>query len=230
MAKSEEKLRARVLRKKGFSILNIARKLSVSKSSVSEWCRDLILTPKQVKDLYENQKFFSLKGRMMGAAANKKMRLEAVARAENYGKNFIGKISSRELGLVVTALYWSEGSKDEGTSTFLFVNSDPQMILVIKRFLTDILGVHKNDIMCRIQINKIHENRINIVLNFWKKLLKLEESQMKKPYFVKTKANKVYENHNSYYGVCRLFVKKGKYTKYKILGMIKALKEEILPA
>ena len=63
---------------------------------------------------------------------------------------------------------------------------------------------------------------------FWKKLLELKNSQMRKPYFINTKVNKVYENYENYYGVCRLLVRRGKYLKYKMLGLIKAFRNELL--
>lgn len=45
MAKFKEKIKARELRHRGESIKDIARKLKVSKGSVSRWCRDIELTP-----------------------------------------------------------------------------------------------------------------------------------------------------------------------------------------
>ena len=67
-----------------------------------------------------------------------------------------------------------------------------------------------------------------MVLNFWKKLLHLRNSQFRKPYYVNTKVSKVYDNYENYYGICRLIVRKGKNIKYRMLGLIKALKGDIL--
>lgn len=112
----------------------------------------------------------------------------------------------------------------------MFVNSDPEMVSIMKRFLVCVLNVDPDDIVCRIQINRIHEQRIDKVLFFWKNLLKLDKSQIKKPYFINTKVSKIYDNHDNYYGVCRLSVKKSKYLKYKILGLIKAIKSNLMSA
>src|SRR3989338_6561667 len=99
----------------------------------------------------------------------------------------------------------------------------------MKFFLTQIVKVSPEDIFVRIPINRIHESRIEKVLIFWQKMLDLKSSQIRKPYFVNTKVNKVYENYDKYYGVCRLIVRRSKHLKYKMLGLIKALKNEILP-
>ena len=112
----------------------------------------------------------------------------------------------------------------------MFVNSDPEMILLMNNFLVDVMDVLQEDIVCCIQINRIHEQRIKKVLIFWKKLLGLKGSQIRKPYFVNTKVNKVYENYDTYFGVCRLFVRRSKNLKYKMVGLIKALKNQILSA
>ncbi|MCF7865381.1 MAG: helix-turn-helix domain-containing protein [Candidatus Pacebacteria bacterium] len=47
MAKFEQKMQARSLREKGMSIKSIAKQLGVSVSSVSLWCRDIILSKEQ---------------------------------------------------------------------------------------------------------------------------------------------------------------------------------------
>ncbi|KKR32082.1 MAG: hypothetical protein UT65_C0009G0010 [Parcubacteria group bacterium GW2011_GWF2_39_8b] len=228
MAKYEQKLKARVMRKEGISIITIAKKLGVTKGSVSLWCRDILLTPEQVEKL-KGQKGSAM-GRWLGAESNRKKKRDAIEQADDWGKAQIRNISKRELLLISTALYWCEGSKMDSSSSFMLVNSDPDMILIMKKFLLSVLKVKKEDLVCGIQINRMHENRIHRVLIFWKKLLELKGSQIRKPYFVNTKVHKVYENYDKYYGVCRLFVRKSKHLKYKILGLIRALKSEILSA
>ena len=230
MSKYNERIRAHNMRRKGISIIQIARELNISKSSVSTWCRDIILTKEQMEKLEKNKGLSVTKGQRMGAEANKKKRLDAIYNAEEYGKRIIKKISKRELLLIGTALYWSEGSKSEYTSGFIFVNSDPTMISVMRRFLTFYMNISTEDIICSIQINRIHEKRIKIVLNFWKNLLELPESQFRKPYYVNSKVSKVYDNYHNYYGICRLVVRKGMNLKYRMLGLIKAMKEDILSA
>lgn len=49
MAKSKEKNKALILRQNGESIKDIAKRLKISKSTVSLWCRDIKLTSEQIK-------------------------------------------------------------------------------------------------------------------------------------------------------------------------------------
>lgn len=206
----------------------IAQKLDVSKSTVSLWCRDIILSDKQFEKLRKNMGVSFKYGQRIAAQVNRQKKLDAIKNADIWGKNLVKKISSRELLLVGTALYWSEGSKTDSTSTLMFINSDPDMILLMKKFLVQVMSVKLEDIVCGIQINRVHEKRIKKVLSFWQNLLKLRYSQIRKPYFVNTKISKIYENHEDYYGVCRLFVRKSKNLKYKMLGLIKAMKSSVL--
>ena len=229
MSKYELKEKARELRKSGFPINQIKDELKLSKSTVSFWCRDIVLTKEQYKKIKKEHIFKTQKGRLIGAQMNKNKRLNAIKEADILGKKLIKKISKRELLLIATALYWSEGSKSERTSGFIFVNSDPEMILLMKLFLVNILNIPKKDIVCSIQINRIHEKRIKIVLNFWKKLLNLPDNQFRKPYYVNTKVSKIYQNYENYYGICRLLVRKGMNLKYRMLGLIKAVKGDVLP-
>src|SRR3989338_2585756 len=226
MAKYVQRIRAREMRKEGVSIIVIAKELNVSKGSISLWCRDILLNSEKVEKLRKQKG--SAMGRWMGAESNRKKKRDAISSADDWGKRHINKISKKELLLISTVLYWCEGAKTDSTSSFMFVNSDPEMILIMKFFLTQIVKVSPEDIFVRIQINRMHESRIETVLIFWKKLLELKSSQIRKPYFVNTKVNNVYENYDKYYGVCRLLVRNSKHLKYKMLGLIKALKNETM--
>ncbi len=229
MALYEKRLQARELRKAGESILYIARELGISKSSASFWCSDIKLTDSQVRKLSKRHKAATLKGRMIGAQANRKKKLDAIEDGRKFGKNYIKNTSDRDLILIATALYWAEGAKGDRTFGFQFINSDPDMILLMRKFLS-LLKIKDEDIACTIQINEVHKGRISEVLKFWKNLLKLQNEQMGNTSFVKTISKKIYENHETYYGICRLRVIKSSMLKYKVLGLITALKSNTLSA
>lgn len=230
MSKYKERLIARKMRTNGYSINVISDKLKISKSTVSLWCRDIILTEDQITKLNKNKGISQTNGQRMGSVTNRNKKIKTILDSEKWAREKIQNISQRDLLFIGVSLYWSEGSKTESTSTLLFSNSDPEMIIMMKKFLIEIMGVKKEDIACRIQINITHRKRIAEVLNFWKKVLGLPSGQIRKPYFVKTKVKKVYENYDNYFGVCRLFVLRGKWSKYKILGLIKATKKGIMSA
>jgi transcriptional regulator with XRE-family HTH domain len=65
MAKFQLKIQAREIRKKGISIVQIAKQLGVTKGSVSLWCRDIVLSPEQQMILQKQRG--SVWGRWVGA-------------------------------------------------------------------------------------------------------------------------------------------------------------------
>lgn len=227
MALYEKRIQAILLRKEGESIKNIGKILNISKSSASIWCREVQITEKQRNELMNGRNLKSLKGRLIGAEMNKQKRIRAIEDGYIFGKQQIQKLNNRELIIAGTALYWAEGSKSDLTFGFQFINSDPDMIICMRRFLS-LLGIEDMDVACKVQINEMHKPRIELVLKFWKDLLDLRDEQLAAPSFVKTTTKKVYENYNTYYGICRLIVRKSAMLKYKMLGLIKALKEDIL--
>lgn len=223
MAKFDKKINARKLRLKGMSLLDISRQLLVSKSSVSLWCRDIMLTHEQSRLLADKRYQAGTKGRLIGTEMNRKKKREMIEMCNMWGKSMIEKINKRDLLIAGTSLYWAEGSKAESTSGFIFVNSDPVMIKFMFNWLKIIMNIKDGEMKPRIAINIIHKPRINKVIKFWSDLLKLPESQFGNPWYVNTKIKKVYENHDSYYGILRLGVVRSGVIRHKMLSLIKNL-------
>lgn len=217
MAKFEKRLEARKLRRGGWSINVIAKHLGVSKASASVWCRDVELTLKQ-KELLLHKNYA---GRMKGAAANKRKKEERILFHKENGRTIMGKLTERELLIAGVTLYWGEGNKK---SKIGLTNSDPTLIKFAQRWFRAALGVRQEDFMPRLFINNIHKKRVKLVLQFWSNLLQLPLEQFGKPVLLKKNPKKVYENYDNYFGVLALHVKRGTDLKYKILGLIDALK------
>lgn len=221
MAKFREKILARKLRKHGQSIKNIAKIIGVSQSSVSLWCNDISLSDQQKENLLENNLSKIKKGSIVASKNKKKERLNRVNFYKSLGINKVGKLSSRELFLVGAALYWAEGDKKQ--RRVVFINSDPEMILIFILWLEKCLNIPKDRLMCRLEINEIHKQRLNDIEKYWSNLTNISKSQFRIPSFKKTKINKIYENNLNYYGSLQITVSKGTNLNYEILGYIKGL-------
>ncbi|MFZ2523481.1 MAG: hypothetical protein WAW92_03810 [Minisyncoccia bacterium] len=222
MAKYDIKIIARRIRKEqALSIGQIAKRLGASKSSVSLWCRDIILTEEQIRDL-RNQEG-NIRGRLMGAESNRSKKRKAIE--INYKEAFamLKKVSHRDLLIAGICLFWGEGSKTG--SRFIFINSDPFMLKVMKDFLLKIIKINKEDIYATIQINKIHESRMDVIVKFWSRYLEIPLNRFSKPYYINVKPKKIYENHDNYYGILRLRVLRGSNLQYKMLGLLESFKK-----
>ncbi len=222
MAKFKQRLHARDLRKKGLSVGEIANKINASKSSVSVWTRDVVLTREQLESLRKSMLRGSEIGRFKSAQLKREKRLATIERLRDEGIKLLAKINKRELLIAGLGLYWGEGSK-KGRE-FCFCNSDPEMAKFFLVWLKNCFGVSAKDLRCSIGINAMHINREEKVKNFWMKTLGLEADQFTKTIFKKTKNSKIYENFNDHYGTIRIRIRKPGELYYKVIGLIEGLK------
>jgi len=221
MAKSKERIRAKFLRNKGWSIRSIAEELKVSKASVSLWCRDIVLTEKQIQLLTEKGQQGARRGQLLGAAVNRKKKEDSIARYRRDAQNELCNLTPREILLAGLGIYWGEGIKGKGTVAV--ANSDPRVISFMLHWFRSMFGVPKEMFRPQIFINDAHRPREKIVRKFWSTLLDIPDAQFRKVVFIKVRNKKVYENHDSYYGVLALRVRRGTSLKYRVLGYLDAL-------
>lgn len=87
------------------------------------------------------------------------------------------------LRLSAVMLYWAEGYK-VGRNTVDFANSDPEMVLIFRKFLTEICGVDQKRIRCPLYCYE-GQDIVNI-RTYWSTLLSIPESQFTKPYIKKS--------------------------------------------
>jgi hypothetical protein len=224
MAKTEEKKKAFALRRYGLSIKEIGKKLGVSSSTISIWVRNLELTPQQTKRLNARMLAGGHRGRMIGAAINKEKKQEKLLLAREEAVNKINGLTDNELFFVGLGLFWGEGTKSEA-SALAISNTDPAVVQVAMRWFEVCFNVERGAFLPKIFINATHRKRENQLIQYWSKALGLPKEQFSKTVFLKRKNKKVYENHNTYYGVLALRIRKGAHLRYRILALIKRLSE-----
>ena len=223
MTNSEKKLLAFKMRRQGKSIGEISTLLKISKGSASAWVSGIVLTKAQKEKLKRKSIEAGSLGRLKGALMNKNKRLSIISKYQKEGVETLGVLSERDMLLVAAGLFWSEGGKTG--SRFIFINSDPDMVKLMFNFLTKFWNIDKSRIKITIQVNVAHKERIDKILIFWSNLLKLPCSQFNKPYYVKTRFKKVYDNHDSYFGTVRMNVVSGSSLLYRMMGVINAIKK-----
>lgn len=221
MAKYLLKNKSRELRRKGISVKKIAEYLKVSKSSVSIWTRDIILTVAQLEKLRSSMLRGSELGRTKGALVQKERRLKFIEESRNKGIAELSSINERELLIAGLALYWGEGSKK--SQEVEFCNSDPKMIQFLLLWLKKCFRIMPDEIKCCVGINQMHEKREKVVKDYWSKISGIPISQFRKTSLKKVKNKKVYENFNEHYGTLSVIVVKPSRFYFKILGLIEGL-------
>ena len=104
--KSIECAKARDMRKDGCSVVVIAKKLRVSRGSVSLWVRDIELSQEQKQKLSDNSSIWLRQS--LGAQQN---HILAVARRAEMRKKGFNRARNDNSFRVICALYWGEGGK-----------------------------------------------------------------------------------------------------------------------
>lgn len=225
MAKSKEQIKARNLRKKGASIRDISKRLKVSRGSASLWCRDIVLTEKQIKKLHGQMVKGGYSGRLKGAHIQKESKRQKIRYYTEKGKHDIQQIKKRELFIAGLALYWGEGSKKD--PRVRFYNSDPVIIRFIMKWFREILNVAEGRFIIYVTINRVHKERLNDVNKYWSKKTNIPIGQFRRPILIKAKNKKIYENYFQHYGTLCIRITKSSGLFYQIMGWLNALGETV---
>ena len=219
MAHVEERERARALRQQGESIREISRKLRSSKSTVSYWCRDIALSPQQIRLLVRKKERGAYVGRLRAAEKKRASRMNSVASEMQKGAADIGKLDTKSLFALGLGLYWGEGYKS-GNEECGFTNSNPDIILAFMTWLWKIYKIPSKDLVLRVSVNDAHEKREKEILRYWSNITGIPLKQFTKTSFVRTRSRKVYANPERHFGTLRVKVRRGTTLRRRILGSI----------
>lgn len=221
MAKFKAKIIARQLRTRGASIKDIAKQLEISRSTASVWCRDITLSPAQIKQLLKSKEKNITTGRLRGAQIQRERRLDRIKLAEQEALR-LKKLTENEFWIAGLALYLAEGSKRMGRVQF--TNSDPRIIKFMLRWFKKFYNISRQDIKCSIIINQIHRSRDPIVKEYWQKYLNIQPERFTDIRYAKTKQSKVYQNYDNYFGTFSFRVNKST----QLLNRLNALTSRLL--
>lgn len=221
MAKSKLRLEARGLRKAGLGIKTIAYKLGVSSSSVSLWCRDIVLTPEQIQNLEQRSHDPYYGRRLQYVQRQREDKNRKIAFLLAQGKSEVGKLTKRELFIAGIALYWAEGFKKDNLVGFS--NSDPKMVTLFLKWF-GLCGVEKQTLKFRVGVNEAYRANVHDIESYWQKALGIKSDQFQKPFFQQVKWQKLYDHPENYHGVLRVRVSKSTDLLRKIHGWIEGLK------
>lgn len=198
--KTEKQKLARGLRERGYSVREIAARLSVSRSSVSRWVREVPLSAEQQQTL--NLRNPAITGHCAGAQTNKKQGEE---RRKSWRQEGRKQAKAKDpLHMAGCMLYWGEG--DKSRNTMGISNSDPQLLRLFLTFLKTCMGVDESAITMRLHV---HTDLVSVEESeaFWLRSLGLSHNNLRKAIVNHTsKASKARRSGSLKYGTCRLVV------------------------
>ena len=177
-AKDEVRARARELRGRGYTYAEIAAELSVSRSSVSLWTRDM---PRVGRISHEETRKRNAEGvsrYWQAESLRREARRQALSEAAG---SEIGVLNDREVLIAGAIAYWCEGSKSKPhrpNGQMAFINSDPQLIKFYLQFLAA-AGVTRDRLICRLHIHESAD--VAAAQKFWLGVTGLPETQFRRP-------------------------------------------------
>lgn len=165
------------MRREGVPVKRIAAALDVAVGSVHLWTKDIQLTAEQLERNRRGP------GGPQNPEAQRKRSASWSARCRTARASFQrdGREQARAgdpLHLSGCMLYWAEGAK--GRNTIGFSNSDPQMVLLFRRFLRDALAMEDEDIVLTINVYTGNGLTIEEIERYWLDLLDLPKECMRK--------------------------------------------------
>lgn len=198
-AKDDLHQKARDLRARGYTYVEIAAELGVSKGSVSLWARDL---PRVGRISYEETRKRNAAGVSRYWQAEG-LRREARRQAVNDAAAAeIGPLNDREILIAGAIAYWCEGCKSKPhrpSEEIAFINSDPHLIRFFLQFLA-VAGVTRDRLTCRVYIHESAD--IAAAQQFWLDLTGLPDTQFRRPTLKRHNPRTVRKNTGQNYHGC----------------------------
>lgn len=152
------------LRKRGYSMKEIAEHLRVSKSSVSLWVRSVPLSRRAQRRL----RSVYTAGQIASQKAHRKMTERKIADARTHAQQVVSALSddARAEQVLCAMLYWCEGAKmHDNRGYFSFVNSDPMLVRTFLVLLRRSFSLDESKFRVCVHMHSYHNEDRQLV--FW---------------------------------------------------------------
>ena len=202
--KAQEREEARRLRKEdGMSVNEMAKRLGVSKGSVSMWVRDIELSNEQKILLSERCKFSI--NQQKGCKAMKDKAESIRKEFQKSGRDFVKNNQSNLDYKIFCALYWAEGDKSRNSPGM--TNTDPEMLKIFINILRKYFSLNDESFTVRVMAHLGNGLSSEQICDYWLKILGLPKSCFRQ-FVLKSKyfpvQNKKHKRH--VYGGCTVRV------------------------
>lgn len=215
----ELRSKAERLRKKGQSYREILKKIPVSRSTMSIWCRHIQLTKDHITRLgsrYGSQ--------MKGAKANQLKSLQRKEEVRKQALTEIPKLSTEMLKVAGALLYWAEGNKKQDMA---ITNSDPTFIVFYIKWLEKILQIFPHNLSAYIHLHQ-GQNEYREKL-FWSQLTRIPMENFGKTFYKPRGSG--HRKNILYHGTIRIRVS-GRgigLLRHRILAWVEAVAKQFVP-
>lgn len=198
----EIKEKIKFLRQQGYSLPEISKELKVSRTSVLRYIKGVEILPEYLS------KWAGKRG------GSRKRRLLKESKAFEEGKKLVGRLTPREKFLILSALYWAEGSKKD----FSLSNTDPNLVKVFVECTRDVFKLTNDQFYINVRLYEDLNKEKS--LSFWSEVVKIPKQNLRGVNVLKGKKKGKLE-----YGMCRVRIAKGGDILKRIKGVNRAIFE-----
>ncbi len=220
---TEIRLQAEKLRLEGWSYSIISQKLSIPKSTLSLWLRNLPYRPNdEVTQRIKN-------GPLKSAFLRNQNKLASIESIYHKASEDIGKLSQRDLMMLGIGLYIGEGSKLY--EQVRLINSDPEVIRLSINWFKQVCGLDDNNFRPKVHIYPDCDEIDS--LNYWSKSIGISKEYFSKVYIDRRENKKKVMIGKLPYGTLHLYIVsngnplKGVVLHRKILGWIEHIYKQM---
>lgn len=200
------KLRQNVirLRKGGKTYREIRIELSanIPKSTLSTWCKGIILSKKSAARIRRFELDNLIKARLIAQATNKRKQEHRLENIKDANRHLADMKKDKDVAKIILAvLYLCEGTKNKNNASITLGNSDPSIISLFLQLLRFCYNIDEDKFRCTLQCRA--DQDIPKLEAFWQKTTKIPKKQFYKaridPRSIGKKSLKP-----DYKGVCRI--------------------------
>lgn len=215
----ERKELVQSLRREGLSYREILARVpfSLSRSTISAWCKDIELSPLQLDRLDRLFLDGSYRGRLVGSKATQARRATEVKAIKAKARAEVPQLAHHRLWLAGLMLYWAEGAKTKHVSV---CNSDAALMEVTMRWFREVLRIPESKLRVQLHLHSGQDEHAMKV--WWSRVLKIPLTQFGKSY-VKPEGTG-HRKKILYWGTVRVRVSDTDLL-YRILGWIDGITE-----
>ena len=200
-----------------FSYREIGRLIPVSKGTLSGWCRDLALTPHEMRLLEQRQKALIVQGQVGRSrryvTRDRAEERRALARAQ------VSQLKTDPFWVAGLTAYWAEGAKR--TRSLSFSNSDPDRINLFLAWGCKYLVLSPDRFTVRLHLHAGQDESER--RRFWCESTSLSPTQFRKS-FVKPEGSG-HRKNILYNGTAQVRVTKSTALLDQVLGWIEGFRD-----
>lgn len=187
------------LRQQGVSIRTIEMRLGVPRSTLSGWCKNIVLTDTQNKKLKQQHETSLQRARSKAVVWHRAQKEQRLYQAQYSAQETMRKLDLSDTSLqkaLLAALYMGEGAKKDGT--LVLGSSDPTILTCYLSILRSAYNVDIDTL--RIELHLRADQDGDTLMQYWLKTLHLPQSARGSIYKdARTAGKPTYEGYN---GVC----------------------------